>query len=69
MKVFSDALRPHPEHSGESAPRDGLASLELSFSCDELASYTKYRKTELTKKKKPGHSLAAAFDFCAQRSQ
>jgi hypothetical protein len=21
------------------------------------------------KKKKPGHSLAAAFDFCAQRSQ
>ena|GEM_PF-108619 len=50
MRVFSEVLRPHPEHSGESTPRDGLVSLELSFSCDELASYTKYRKTELTRK-------------------
>jgi CRP-like cAMP-binding protein len=50
MRVFSQVLRPHPEQRAENPPQDGLASLELSFGRDELASYTEYRKIELTRK-------------------
>ncbi|MGA3199621.1 MAG: hypothetical protein ABSD89_09475 [Halobacteriota archaeon] len=50
MRVFSEVLRPHLEQRAENTHQDGLASLELSFSHDELASYTNYRKTELTQK-------------------
>jgi integrase len=34
----------------EEVPEGGLLSLELQFGRDELASYTEYRKTELTRK-------------------
>jgi hypothetical protein len=40
----------HSQCRVKEVPKEGLASLELQFSHDELVNYTEYRRTELTRK-------------------
>ena len=48
--LFLERTAKHPQGEVKEVPKDGLASLELQFDHDELANYTEYRKTELTRK-------------------
>ena len=48
--VFPEPSAKHPQGTAQEVAEGGLLSLELQFRHDELASYTEYRKTELTHK-------------------
>jgi hypothetical protein len=48
--LFLERTTEHPQGLAQEVPEAGLLSLELQFRYDELASYTEYRKTELTRK-------------------
>jgi hypothetical protein len=46
--LFPALTTEHPRDRGQKGSQDGLVNLALQFGYDELASYTVYRKTELT---------------------
>jgi hypothetical protein len=48
--LFPELTTEHPRDRLQKGSQDGLVNLALQFGYDELASYTEYRKTELTRK-------------------